>query len=116
MAPYEARIMATTIRIVTWLVDGDYAEIENYTNGIRLSAALLEKAISEYGRTLIMPPDSALDHLDIVEVDASCPKKWSVRVDLWTAEEGRSDLSLECTMIDQPGDFLCVEVDNLHVP
>jgi hypothetical protein len=34
---------------------------------------------------------------------------------LWTAGEGRSDLSLECTLTDRQGDLLKAEVDNLHV-
>lgn len=76
---------------------------------------LMQQAIADYGRTLAMHPSSAIDQLDVIEIDGSRPKAWSVRVDLWTVEEGRSDLSLECTLIDRPGDLLAAEVDNLHV-
>jgi len=62
-----------------------------------------------------MPPVLTLDQLDVIEIDGSDPMAWSVRVDLWTREEGRSDLSLECTLIDGVGDLLAVEIDNLHV-
>lgn len=115
MTASDPRIKATIVRLLHWLVAGDYVAIERATRGIRLSAALLQQAVVDYGRTLIMPPASALNVLDVIEVDASSPRAWSVRVDLWTAEEGRSDLSLECTLVDCPGDFLGVEVDNLHV-
>lgn len=115
MSVNEPRIKTTALQILTWLVAKDYAEIERYTAGIRLSGSLLEEAISEYGCNLVMPPASELDRLDIVEIDGSWPKRWSVRIDLWTTKEGRSDFSLECTMIEQAGDLLAVEIDNLHV-
>lgn len=115
MPPSDPRARATIVQLITWLVAQDYEAIERTTNGVRLSATALRNAVSEYGRRLIMPPDSALDHLDDIEVVGSNPKEWSVRVDLWSVEEGRSDLSLECTLVDQAGDLLRVEVDNLHV-
>ena len=42
------------------------------------------------------------------------PPRWSVRMDLWTAEEGRSDLSLELTIIES-GRGYTVELDDIHV-
>jgi hypothetical protein len=42
------------------------------------------------------------------------PPTWSVRCDLWTVEEGRSDLSLELTVVAAPLGPT-IEVDNLHV-
>ena len=115
MATVDPRIAATIVQIVRWLVAGDFSAIEKYTHGVRLSASLLRQAVLDYGRTLVMPPASTLAQLDIIKVDGSNPLTWSVRVDLWTLEEGRSDLSLECTLIDGPGAMLTVEIDNLHV-
>jgi hypothetical protein len=115
MNKIDQRVTFTVVQLLRWLVAGDYAAIERSTLGVRLSASLMQQAIAEYGRTLAMPPPSALDQLDVVEIDGSRPKAWSVRVDLWTVEEGRSDLSLECTLIDRPGDLLAAEIDNLHV-
>lgn len=115
MATIDQRVRATVLQLLHWLVAGDYAAIEQFTLGVRLSASLLHQAIADYGRTLVMPPASSLDQLDVIEIDGSNPKAWSVRVDLWTVEEGRSDLTLECTLMDRPGDLLTAEVDNLHV-
>lgn len=115
MATTDPRVKLTVVQLLHWLVAGDYAAIEWFTSGVRLSASLLRQATVDYGRTLVMPPASALDQLDVIEVDGSNPRSWSVRVDLWTVEEGRSDLSLECTLIDRAGDLLGAEVDNLHV-
>ena len=115
MKKFDPRIATTIVQILRWLVDGNFAAIERYTQGIRLSASMLQQAISDYGRTLVMPPSSELDKLDVIRIEHSNPLAWSIRVDLWTEEEGRSDLSLECTLIDQPGALLAVEIDNLHV-
>jgi len=115
MTSDEPRVRATVLQFLAWLVAGDYAAIERFTAGVRLSSEQMREAISEYGRTLAMPPASALDQLDVIEITGSVPRTWSVRVDLWTAEEGRSDLSMECTLIDCPGELLATEVDNLHV-
>lgn len=115
MATIDPRVKATVVQLLHWLVAGDYAAIERLTLGVRLPASLLRQAVADYGRTLVMPPASAFDQLDAIEIDGSNPKAWSIRVDLWTVEEGRSDLSLECTLIDQPGELLVAEVDNLHV-
>jgi hypothetical protein len=115
MATIDPRIKLTIVQLLRWLVAGDYIAIEQFTHGARLSASLIRQAIVEYGRKPIMPPTSVLEQLDIIEISFSNPRAWSVRVDLWTEEEGRSDLSLECTLIDRPGDLMAVEVDNLHV-
>jgi hypothetical protein len=111
----DPRIKSTIVQLLDWLVSGDYEAIERFTGGSRLSAEVLRQAVSAYGQRLAMPPTAALDQLDVVEIDGAFPKAWSVRVDLWTASEGRSDLSLECTLTDRQGDLLMAEVDNLHV-
>ena len=108
-------VKLTAIHLLRWLIAGDYEAIDHFTKGVRLSAVLLRKAIDDYGRTLVMPPDDALNHINVIDVQRSNPKAWSVRVDLWTAEEGRSDLTLECTFIENGGDLLTAEIDNLHV-
>ncbi|WP_445367701.1 DUF7668 domain-containing protein [Methylomonas sp. BW4-1] len=109
------RIVVTVKQVVEWLVTGDFVAIERYTNGERLTANLISEAISEYGHKLVMPPSDAFDQLDLIEVVGVSPRKWSVRFDLWTEREGRSDLSLECTLIYTDEGLLAVEVDNIHV-
>lgn len=115
MATIDPRIRLTVVWLQKHLAAGDYVAVERFTKGVRLSESQLQQGISDYGQSLVMPPDRVLDQLDVIEVVGSSPKRWSVRIDLWTAAEGRSDLSLECTLIDQPGELLAVEVDNLHV-
>lgn len=100
--------------IVELLVAGKYAEVERITKRVRLSAEEMAKAISDYGRQLVIPPEEAFGLLDVVEVRNMQPPRWSVTMPLWTREEGRSDLSLELTLIHGQNAF-DVELDDIHV-
>ena len=104
-----------TIQVIELLVGYRYDDLEKRTGGVRLSADMLEEAVTQYGKTLVFPPPDALANLDIVPVACEGPKTWSVRADLWTSEEGRSDLTLELTVIKDEGKRTIVELDNLHV-
>lgn len=110
-----AQIKATIYQLVCWLVSEDYAAIERFSRGVRLSADLLRQAASEYGRKIIMPPPSAFESIDAILINGSNPQKWSIRFDLWVEGEGRSDLSLECTFIESSNELMIAEIDNLHV-
>lgn len=109
---------ATTIlkQVVEWLVVGDFNAVAAASNDSRLSAAQMAHAIRTYGRTLIVPPSSSYESFDSVRVAAVSEPTWSVRFDLWTLEEGRSDLSLECTISirSRTGDAT-IEIDGIHV-
>jgi hypothetical protein len=101
-------------QIIELLVAKEYDQIVRVTDGQQLDATTIENIILGYGRTVVLPPDSAFDHLDVVRVQNVYAPRWSVRMDLWTAEEGRSDLSVELTVIDgEKGQV--VELDDFHV-
>ncbi|HKO24442.1 MAG TPA: hypothetical protein VJY65_06830 [Chloroflexota bacterium] len=113
--------MAETIRsavhtIMRLLAKRDYAGVEGLTGGRSLSARDLEGAVREYGGTITLPPPAAYEELlDVVEMEGTLKRAWSVRMPVWTAEEGRSDLALDLTVTQAEG-RLVVEVDGLHVP
>jgi len=71
------------------------------------------REIDEYPATLVDLPDDAWAVSSfgqvVVEKDT-----WWVVVPLWSAEEGRSDLSMEAYVIDD-GASVRVIVDNVHV-
>jgi len=100
--------------VIELLVTRRYAELEALTKGVRLSANEIGKAISDYGRQLIMPPDDAFRFLDATEVQGAQPPRWSATMPLWTSEDGRSDLSLELTLIRVQKTF-DIELDDIHV-
>ena len=101
-------------RIVEALVARDYLRAAEITNGNRLPEDQIRDAIEEYGCTLVMPPVDAFNDLDVVEVTGASPAQWSVRMHLWTEEEGKSDLSIELTLKEAGEDF-DVELNDIHV-
>lgn len=99
--------------VVTLLVAGKFDELERITKGRRLSASEMASVIRRYGRKLMPPPFDEWK-LDVIEVIGAMPMRWSVRVPLWTAEEGRSDLTLDLTVI-KSREGMSVEMNDLHV-
>ena len=115
MSVVDSSVVALLKQMIAWLVSGDFVAIEVRSGGVRLSANLMRQVIEEYGRTLIMPPDDAFTNVDAIRVTNADRPTWSVRFDLWTQEEGRSDLSVECTVTDRGNGELDLEVDDIHV-
>jgi hypothetical protein len=108
--PFEQAVR----EVMALLVRGDYREIERRTAGVRLSAVEMGEAVKDYGKRLVLSPD-AVSNLNVVPITSSIPPSWSVYVPLWTAEEGRSDLTLELTIKQLETNQFQIEVDNLHV-
>lgn len=112
MGPTDMRNIVKCI--VTHLVRKEYAAAEAMTCGVRLTASDLRSVIEDYGRTLIMPPKESLDDIDVRQVQGAHPPCFSVWCSLWTAEEGRSDLTLEL-VIAESKDSYRIEIADLHV-
>lgn len=108
--PFETEVR----ELAGLLVLGDYEAVIRRSAGARLSAEALASAVAEYGRRLAFAPRDAEPPLDVVPHAAGAG--WSVQVHLWTLEEGRSDLTLELTVLADAGTPYRIEVDNLHVP
>ena len=99
-------------RVIELLADGEF---EALASSGRCSASDLHKAVRGYGQTIVLPPLDDAPPFDVVQVATSLSREWSVRVPLWTREDGRSDLTLELTVREQPSGRYAVEVDDLHV-
>jgi hypothetical protein len=107
------RIRQAVEHIYVLLVQGQYSKIEDLTRGVRLYARDIETAMAQYQYPLAPRPAEA--PIDAIEITGSSPRAWSVRVDGYTAKEGRSDLSLELTVVQDSGGSMHIELDNLHV-
>lgn len=68
--------------------------------------------IERYPGTLVPLPREAWDYSDHMALNVA--GGWWVTIDLWTAEEGRSDLTIEATVWDD-GRNVRVELQNVHV-
>jgi hypothetical protein len=107
-------VQAVIKAITDLLVDGDYRAVERLTNGRRLTAGQIEQAVLDYGNTLVPLPPEALDQLDVYTAN-NYPRVFGVEVDLWTQEEGRSDLTLEAMLESRDDAGYDVSVRNIHV-
>jgi hypothetical protein len=111
----EAKIRGSVERVYELLVDGRYAELAMLTGGIRLSADEISVAVSDYRYALKPWPADQSMSVDAVEVTQSTPRAWSVRADAFTAEEGRSDLSLELTVIESQSGEWAVQLESYRL-
>lgn len=101
--------------IVSLLAAGKFEDVLRNAPGSRVSSEELRTAVLEYGKTLVPLPVGSYELIDYIAVLGSSPLEWSVMTPLFTAEEGRSDLSLELSMFEQAAGGYRAEVDNLHV-
>ncbi len=114
----ENKLVRTILWIMTLLVDAQYENLEQLCRKGGLTARQLQEAAGAWPFRLVMPDSNVLEALvygEIVEVGDSNPTQWSVYVNLWSQEEGRSDLTLELTVFDKHGDYYDVEINNIHV-
>ena len=101
-------------KVLTLLIAGKYKDIEALTHGVRLNSKAIGQAVADYGKKIIMPPADGFQLMNVVEVKNAQPRRWSIAMPLWTNEEGRSDLTLELTVVEETDGFT-IELDDLHV-
>jgi len=94
---------------------GDYDAAIASVARSRLTSSDMREVLDEYPFKLIRH-DVPLESLfDVVSIGAASKPSWSVNLPLWTAEEGRSDLTLQLTVVDSGREFYEIELDDLHV-
>ena len=111
MTPLEVAVRV----IVDLLVRREYDVVERMTKGDRMSAAAMSQAISQYGRRLVRPDPA--DWWPLVEITPVSVEHGMVHVaaPLWTAEEGRSDLTLELWLTEFAPQLYRATLLNIHV-
>lgn len=106
---HPAKADATIRHVVGLLASGDYEALAQLSiDG--LSATALRRCVEEYGRTIIAEPFEAWEPMRFGDGPG-----WWIDVDLYTVEEGRSDLTLQLILTDTPGSFCDVQILDLHV-
>lgn len=108
-------VQSVTAEIMELLASGQYDALVRKCATSRLSPGDLRGTIQSYGRRVVVPPQSAYRLLDAIQVRKASVPTWSVRMPLWTVEEGRSDLTIELT-IAIADSKATVELDDLRVP
>jgi hypothetical protein len=109
----DREIRSIVIDLLALLADGDYPSIMERCGGSGMTIDELQEIIRDYGRKVIAPPaDYAC--INMYEREATAVPTWAVEADLWTEEEGRSDLTLSMTIAFGPSGP-AIRLDNLHV-
>ena len=111
----DEKLRKTIACVIKLLVEGKYEDLERLDRGKRLNSMDLQRTVESYSRHLVLPSVIDLEDLNIIGMKETDPQQWYVGVNLWTIEEGRSDLTLELTLTDSAGDRYLVELDDLHV-
>src|SRR4029453_19059768 len=109
---YERQVRSIVIDLLVLLADGDYESIMERCGYSLLDSDDLRTAVAEYGLTVIAPP-AEYPFLRAGELKARAVPTWHVDADLWTEEEGRSDLTLEMTIEFEPSGPV-IGINNLH--
>ena len=101
------------VDLVHDLIAGDYERVEADGRGGGLTAEEIRAAIVEYGATLVDLPEAALDEARTYRTRPE-DDTYAVDLPLWTAEEGRSDLTLSVEAKVRAGRGW-VSIENIHV-
>lgn len=112
---YQNAIVRRVQQIVKLLAEKEYEALARASKGIRISADEIRGAIEAYDGHIVMPPQVTYALCDVIEIELPGPRQWSVNFDLWTEEEGRSDLTLELTVVENGMAELDFEIDGIHV-
>ncbi|HKP24322.1 MAG TPA: hypothetical protein VJV39_10675, partial [Dongiaceae bacterium] len=109
---FERQVRSIVIDLLVLLADGDYESVMERCDYSLMDSDDLQAAVAEYGRRVVAPPaDYAF--LRACELRARAVPTWHVEADLWTEEEGRSDLTLEM-MIEFESSGPVIGINNLH--
>jgi len=108
----DTKFIAPIRALVDMLVKGRFDQLERDGRSGRLSSHELKEVLQGYGRTIIALPDEAFRLVEGYPVKGQ-NATWAVDVPLWTAEEGRSDLTLSLTVSDSQNGVRW-EIDDLH--
>jgi hypothetical protein len=112
MSNLSTRSIDTIRRLVVDLAQGQYAAIEADGRIGRLTSEELRRAIADYGRTVVVPPDDFIDAIDVHPISGT--REYALDIPLWTAEEGLSDLTLSVTLTESE-EVATVRIDDVHV-
>lgn len=99
--------------IVAAFVVGDYRLVAGVPGVAPVpaeTAAQIQSYIGDYGATLVALPEETWNF----SVCAWTGSHWETLIDLWTQEEGRSDMALHARVTEAPE--LLVEVHLVYVP
>lgn len=113
------RDTAALQRLVEMIMDivvaRKWDRMEALSRGQRLSAAELEQIASEGSLVPISPPPNWQADVLVIPILVSSRPSFAVTLPFWEDGKGKSDYSIELTVVDPGGPDEAVEIDNFHV-
>ena len=113
MMSLPPELKSAIVELVGDLVAGRYVELASDGRIGRLTADELAETIRRYGRTLIPLPDDTWSFVQVYPINGDA-NALVLDVDMFTSEEGRSDLTLSLSA-RRDGDDWIIGIDDLHV-
>lgn len=115
-APTTNEPVADIVReVIALLVGQQYKELERFVPETRMTAEDIARVIQDYGKAVVPCPEPIEDVIDIVELAGRSRPTWSVVVPLYAQEGGRSDLSVELTVVELDQNEFQVALENIRV-
>ncbi len=87
--------------------------VKDGRNG-RLTEEEVVRALEEYPGKLTMPPESAFEGFDLLEIENTNPPEWSIDFDLWY-DDSQSDLTLIASVVKKQDGIIEIAIDDIHV-
>ena len=109
-----SRVKKALEDVVGLLVRGEWQALADLTDDGVTPDQLRERVLS-YPATFVMPPPEAYDDVHVYEFGSGSPQVYAVEMDLWSEEEGRSDLQIQIE-ITQLELETRVTLTNIRVP
>jgi hypothetical protein len=106
-------LIASLRDLVNQLIAGNYIGLEADGRIGRLTAEEVAKAIERYGAKLVEIPEEAYNSAEVYELEGQ-EGAWAIDLNLWTQDEGQSDLTLSVTAYATPKGVV-IEIDDIHV-
>ena len=117
-SPYSVQLHNTVAWLFSLVATEAYEQLETLYLAAEPGSRYIEREINEYPAHFAMPPNEEIDNLISLVERVSYPvpvPSWLVDIDLWTLEEGRSDLTLQVMLADKGLDLYEVTIRTLHV-
>ena len=113
----QNKLVSTVYKTIELLVKGEYDALIDFCNGNTLPVEDMKRELSDWPDTFIIPPSMKIEDLiyTLIELKGSSPQEWAIDANLWTEEEGISDLTLQLILTDSEGEYYDVLIEDLHV-
>ena len=106
------RFRTAAREVVDVLARRDYDDLAARGVLRRGSPDMIRTVVDDYGATITGLPDEAFEDEELIDLGGG---EWSLAVDVWTEDEGRSDLSIVLRFYEDETGKLSTELRDIRV-